>query len=101
VRADEIDLLVRALSMGRLHHAMMGTAAVAIGTAAAIPGTLVNRAAGGGSRPAVRFGHPSGTLRVGAEAHQVDGRWVVTKALMSRSARVLMEGWVRVPGDSF
>ncbi|MCW0447684.1 2-methylaconitate cis-trans isomerase PrpF [Xanthomonas sacchari] len=97
VAAADIDLLVRAMSMGKLHHAMMGTAAVAIGTAAAIPGTLVNRAAGGGERTAVRFGHPSGTLRVGAEARQVDGQWTVTKALMSRSARVLMEGWVRVP----
>jgi probable AcnD-accessory protein PrpF len=101
IEAGDADLLVRAMSMGKLHHAMMGTAAVAIGTAAAIPGTLVNLAAGGGARTAVRFGHPSGTLRVGAEARQVDGRWVVTKALMSRSARVLMEGWVRVPGDSF
>lgn len=99
VRAEDIDLLVRALSMGKLHHAMMGTAAVAIGTAAAIPGTLVNLAAGGGKRQAVRFGHPSGTLRVGAEAAQVDGEWAVKKAIMSRSARVLMEGWVRVPGD--
>ncbi|QJD94204.1 2-methylaconitate cis-trans isomerase PrpF [Duganella dendranthematis] len=97
VAADDIDLLVRALSMGKLHHAMMGTAAVAIGTAAAIPGTLVNLAAGGGARQAVRFGHPSGTLRVGAEAVQQDGEWSVTKAVMSRSARVLMEGWVRVP----
>ncbi|WJI16851.1 2-methylaconitate cis-trans isomerase PrpF [Pseudoxanthomonas winnipegensis] len=101
VEAGEIDLRVRAMSMGKLHHAMMGTAAVAIGTAAAIPGTLVNLAAGGGPRSAVRFGHPSGTLRVGAEAQQVEGQWQVTKALMSRSARVLMEGWVRVPGDSF
>ena len=98
VAAGDIDLLVRALSMGKLHHAMMGTAAVAIGTAAAIPGTLVNLAAGGGERKAVRFGHPSGTLRVGAEARQVDGAWTVTRAIMSRSARVLMEGWVRVPG---
>lgn len=97
VQASEIDLLVRALSMGKLHHAMMGTAAVAIGTAAAIPGTLVNLAAGGGARTAVRFGHPSGTLRVGAEASQTNGEWTVTKAIMSRSARVLMEGWVRVP----
>lgn len=101
VSASDIDLLVRALSMGKLHHAMMGTAAVAIGTAAAIPGTLVNLAAGGGERSAVRFGHPSGTLRVGAEARQVDGQWTVTKAIMSRSARVLMEGWVRIPQDSF
>jgi len=100
VAAGDIDLLVRALSMGKLHHAMMGTAAVAIGTAAAIPGTLVNLAAGGGARSAVRFGHPSGTLRVGAEASQVDGEWSVTKAIMSRSARVLMEGWVRVPSDA-
>ena len=101
VVGKDIDLLVRAMSMGKLHHAMMGTAAVAIGTAAAIPGTLVNIAAGGGERSAVRFGHPSGTLRVGAEATQVDGEWVVKKAIMSRSARVLMEGWVRIPGDSF
>lgn len=101
VQANEIDLLVRALSMGKLHHAMMGTCAVAIGTAAAIPGTLVNLAAGGGEREAVRFGHPSGTLRVGAEAQQVNGEWTVTKAVMSRSARILMEGWVRVPGDAF
>ena len=101
VSAGETDLLVRALSMGKLHHAMMGTAAVAIGTAAAIPGTLVNLAAGGGTRNSVRFGHPSGTLRVGAEATQVNGQWTVTKAIMSRSARILMEGWVRVPGDAF
>jgi probable AcnD-accessory protein PrpF len=97
VSVTDVDLLVRALSMGKLHHAMMGTAAVAIGTAAAIPGTLVNLAAGGGNRTAVRFGHPSGTLRVGAEATQVNGEWTVKKAIMSRSARVLMEGWVRVP----
>ena len=97
VAAGDVDLLVRALSMGKLHHAMMGTAAVAIGTAAAIPGTLVNLAAGGGERGAVRFGHPSGTLRVGAEAVQQNGEWSVKKAVMSRSARVLMEGWVRVP----
>jgi len=101
VKAADIDLLVRAMSMGKLHHAMMGTAAVAIGTAAAIPGTLVNLAAGGGDRSAVRFGHPSGSLRVGAEATLVDGTWTVTKAIMSRSARVLMEGFVRIPGDSF
>lgn len=101
IAAGDVDLLVRALSMGKLHHAMMGTAAVAIGTAAAISGTLVNLAAGGVERNAVRFGHPSGTLRVGAEASQVDGEWTVNKAIMSRSARVLMEGYVRVPGDSF
>ncbi|MEZ0150446.1 MAG: 2-methylaconitate cis-trans isomerase PrpF [Candidatus Reddybacter sp.] len=99
VAAEDIDLLVRALSMGKLHHAMMGTAAVAIGSAAAIPGTLVNLAAGGGERSSVTFGHPSGTLKVGAEASQIDGEWAVNKASMSRSARVLMEGWVRVPGD--
>jgi 2-methylaconitate isomerase len=97
VATKDVDLSVRALSMGKLHHAMMGTAAVAIGTAAAIPGTLVNLAAGGGNRTEVRFGHPSGTLRVGAEAKEEKGEWVVTKAIMSRSARVLMEGWIRVP----
>ncbi|WP_440974381.1 2-methylaconitate cis-trans isomerase PrpF [Pseudomonas koreensis] len=101
IAAGDVDLLVRALSMGKLHHAMMGTAAVAIGTAAAISGTLVNLAAGGIERNAVRFGHPSGTLRVGAEASLENGEWVVKKAIMSRSARVLMEGYVRVPGDSF
>ncbi len=101
VAAADVDLLVRAMSMGKLHHAMMGTAAVAIGVAAAIPGTLVNLAAGGGDRTAVRFGHPSGTLRVGAQAQQANGEWSVTKAIMSRSARVLMEGTVRVPGDAF
>lgn len=101
VGATDIDLLVRAMSMGKLHHAMMGTAAVAIGTAAAIPGTLVNLAAGGGERESVRFGHPSGTLRVGAQATQEGGEWKVTKAIMSRSARVLMEGWLRVPANTF
>ena len=100
VECQNIDLVVRALSMGKLHHAMMGTAAVAIGTAAAIPGTLVNTAAGGGERDQVVFGHPSGTLKVGAEAALVDGEWQVTKASMSRSARVLMEGWVSIPGDT-
>ncbi|MBT9265391.1 2-methylaconitate cis-trans isomerase PrpF [Pseudomonas sp. MG-9] len=101
IAASDVDLLVRALSMGKLHHAMMGTAAVAIGTAAAISGTLVNLAAGGVERNAVRFGHPSGTLRVGAEASLENGEWVVKKAIMSRSARVLMEGYVRIPGDAF
>ena len=101
ISASEVDLLVRALSMGKLHHAMMGTAAVAIGTAAAIPGTLVNLAAGGGARNVVTFGHPSGTLKVGAAASENGGDWKVEKVTMSRSARVLMEGWVRIPGDSF
>ncbi|MGO2579473.1 MAG: 2-methylaconitate cis-trans isomerase PrpF [Halomonas sp.] len=101
VQAADIDLLVRALSMGKLHHAMMGTAAVAIAAAAAIEGTLVNLAAGGDKRQAVTFGHPSGSLRVGAEANLVDGRWQIDQAIMSRSARVLMEGVVRIPGDSF
>ena len=99
VHATDIDLLARAISMGKLHHAMMGTASVAIATAAAVPGTVVNAAAGGGTRDAVRFGHPSGTLRVGADVQQVDGQWVATKAVMSRSARVLMEGVVRVPRE--
>lgn len=101
VKAEDIDLLVRALSMGKLHHAMMGTAAVSIATAAAVPGTLVNIAAGGGKLDTIRFGHPSGTLRVGAQAEQANGEWIVKKVVMSRSARVLMEGWVRVPGDTF
>lgn len=101
IAASDINVLVRAMSMGKLHHAMMGTAAVAIGTAAAIPGTMVNLAAGGGNLEAVRFGHPSGTLRVGAQATLVNGEWKVTKAIMSRSARVLMEGYVRVPADTF
>jgi len=101
ISTSDIDLCVRALSMGKLHHAMMGTAAVAIGTAAAIPGTLVNLAAGGSERSAVTFGHPSGILKVGAQAALVDGQWQAKKAIMSRSARVLMEGWVRIPGGGF
>lgn len=101
VGADDIDLLVRAMSMGKLHHAMMGTASVAIATAVAVEGTLVNLAAGGGKRDAVRFGHPSGTLRVGASASFDGKRWNADKAVMSRSARVIMEGWVRVPEDCF
>lgn len=101
IESNDIDLNVRALSMGKLHHAMMGTAAVAIGAAAVIPDTLVNIAAGGGNCTSVTFGHPSGTLKVGAEAKFIDKRWTVSKAIMSRSARILMEGNVRVPGDSF
>ncbi|GGW96812.1 2-methylaconitate cis-trans isomerase PrpF [Alteromonas halophila] len=101
VLGNDIDVLVRAMSMGKLHHAMMGTAAVAIAAAAAIPDTLVNRAAGGKDRSAVTFGHPSGTLQVGAKAELIDGRWHIEEAVMSRSARVLMEGHVRVPGDAF
>ena len=92
---------MRALSMGKLHHAMMGTASVAIATAAAVSGSLVNLAAGGVERDSVTFGHPSGTLRVGAAAALVEGEWTATKAVMSRSARVIMEGNVRVPGDTF
>jgi 2-methylaconitate isomerase len=99
ITSDDIDLNVRALSMGQLHHAMMGTASVAIAAAAAIPGTLVNLAAGGGARNEVRFGHPSGTLSVGATTSCVNGEWVLDRAIMSRSARVLMEGSVRIPGD--
>tara|TARA_Y100000782_G_scaffold115282_1_gene156593 strand:- start:3364 stop:4509 length:1146 start_codon:yes stop_codon:yes gene_type:complete len=101
VSAEDIDLLVRAVSMGKLHHAMMGTAAVAIAAAAAIPGTLVNLAAGGRARESVCFGHPSGTLRVGAEVAEENGEWRVKRAIMSRSARILMDGWVRVPADTF
>jgi len=101
INADDIDLNVRALSMGLLHHAMMGTAAVAIGTASAIPGTLVNLAAGGGNKDSLRFGHPSGTLKVGAVAKKYNDQWSVEKVIMSRSARVLMEGTVRIPSDSF
>lgn len=101
IRADQIDLLVRALSMGKLHHAMMGTAAVAIAAAAAIPGTVVHAALGGGPRRSLCFGHPSGTLRVGAEVTRQEDQWTVSRAMMSRSARILMEGWVRVPGDLF
>jgi probable AcnD-accessory protein PrpF len=101
IGADDIDVCVRALSMGKLHHAMMGTASVAIATAAAVPGTLVNLAAGGVERDSVTFGHPSGTLRVGAAAEQVGGEWTAKKAVMSRSARVIMEGWARIPGDTF
>ncbi|MCP2039508.1 putative AcnD-accessory protein PrpF [Neisseria sp. HSC-16F19] len=100
VAAADIDVLVRAMSMSKLHHAMMGTASVAIATAAAIPGTLVNLAAGGGERDAVVFGHPSGTLRVGAAAAEENGSWRATKAVMSRSARVIMEGWVRIPAET-
>jgi probable AcnD-accessory protein PrpF len=100
ITASEIDLHVRALSMGKLHHAMMGTAAVAIGTAAAIPGTLVNIAAGSGERSTVTFGHPSGTLKVGAQAEYISDNWTVKKVSMSRSARVLMEGWVRIPDST-
>ena len=99
VHASDIDLVARAISMGKLHHAMMGTASVAIAAAAAVPGTLVNIAAGGIARDVVRFGHPSGTMRVGADVLQIDGKWIVTKAVMSRSARVLMDGAVRVPDD--
>ncbi|MBE3720509.1 2-methylaconitate cis-trans isomerase PrpF [Vibrio parahaemolyticus] len=101
VNESEIDVLVRALSMGKLHHAMMGTAAVAIASAACVPGTLVNLAAGGGEKESVTFGHPSGTLKVGAKAQQTEQGWVVQKAIMSRSARILMEGFVRVPSDVF
>ncbi|NLW04048.1 MAG: 2-methylaconitate cis-trans isomerase PrpF [Pseudomonadaceae bacterium] len=101
IAGSDIDVCVRAVSMGKLHHAMMGTASVAIATAAAVTGSLVNLAAGGGERDAVTFGHPSGTLRVGAAAALVDGQWTATKAVMSRSARVIMEGMVRIPGDTF
>jgi probable AcnD-accessory protein PrpF len=101
VDSQNIDLSVRALSMGKLHHAMMGTAAVAIGTAAAIPGTLVNLAAGGGNIESVIFGHPSGTLKVGAQTQFEDGAWTVNKVSMSRSARRIMKGEVYIPIDCF
>ena len=101
VASQNIDLAVRALSMGKLHHAMMGTAAVAVGTAVAIPGTLVNLAAGGGNIESVNFGHPSGTLKVGAQTQFINGVWTVNKVSMSRNARILMKGEVYIPNDSF
>ena len=99
VKASEIDLHVRALSMQKLHHAMMGTASVAIGVAACIEGTLVNIAAGGGEKTAVEFGHPSGTLKVGAVIKKENGKYIVDKATMSRSARIIMKGEVYAPAD--
>ncbi|MDR6427936.1 putative AcnD-accessory protein PrpF [Variovorax paradoxus] len=99
VSSSDMDLCARIFSMGKLHHAMTGTGAVAIAVAAAIPGTLVSRVLGGGRRDEVRFGHPSGTLKVGADAAEQDGTWAVTKALMSRSARRLMDGQVFVSAD--
>ena len=101
VDAADIELVVRAMSMGQLHHAMMGTAAVAIAAAATTQGTLVNEAAGGKGLDEVRFGHPSGTLLVGGKTEQVDGRWQAKKVSMSRSARRIMVGEVFVPADSF
>ncbi|MGY3687223.1 2-methylaconitate cis-trans isomerase PrpF [Vibrio coralliilyticus] len=101
VDENDVDLLVRALSMGQLHHAMMGTAAVAIASASCVPGTLVNLAAGGDEKHSVTFGHPSGMLKVGARATHSNQGWVVEKAAMSRSARILMEGFVRVPSNVF
>ncbi|OED46679.1 putative methylaconitate Delta-isomerase PrpF [Endozoicomonas sp. (ex Bugula neritina AB1)] len=99
IKATDINLLVRAMSMGKLHHAMMGTAAVAIGAAAAVPGTLVNQLAEGSEGNSLCFGHPSGTLKVGAEAIQANDQWSITRAMMSRSARILMAGWAYVPGE--
>lgn len=101
VNANDINLVVRAMSMGQLHHAMMGTAAVAIAAASTTQGTLVNEAAGGGELSEVRFGHPSGTLLVGGKTEQVDGRWQAKKVSMSRSARRIMVGEVFVPADAF
>lgn len=97
VSEQDIDVLARIMSMGKLHHAMTGTGAIAIAVASAIPGTIVNAVLGGQSQARVRFGHPSGTLGVGAEANNESGEWVITKALMSRSARRLMTGEVWVP----
>jgi probable AcnD-accessory protein PrpF len=97
VEPGSIDLLARIFSMGVLHHAMTGTGAVAIAAAAAIPGTLVHRVAPAGKDGRIRFGHPSGVLAVGAEAREEAGQWAIKKVMMSRSARRLMEGWVRVP----
>jgi 2-methylaconitate cis-trans-isomerase PrpF len=99
ITTSNIDLNVRALSMGLLHHAMMGTASVAIGCAACIKGTLVNLASGGGKKDTVTFGHPSGTLKVGAIVKKTNTKLVVEKASMSRSARVIMDGFVHVPAD--
>jgi probable AcnD-accessory protein PrpF len=99
ISENEIDLNVRALSMGLLHHAMMGTASVAIGVAACVPGTLVNKAAGGGAKSEVIFGHPSGKLKVGATIKNIAGKFIAQKASMSRSARVIMDGYVYVPKE--
>ena len=97
VIASDIDLNVRILSMGKLHHAMTGTGAVALAAAAAIPGTVVRRCAQPDALGRLRFGHPSGTMTVSAAAEQREGRWCVVYAGMSRSARRLMEGMVLIP----
>jgi probable AcnD-accessory protein PrpF len=96
VEPGMIDLNARIVSMGKLHHAMTGTGAIALGVAAAIPGTVIHRLLGM-TMNRVRFGHPSGVMMVGAAVEHRDGTWVLMKAVMSRSARRLMEGNVFVP----
>jgi 2-methylaconitate cis-trans-isomerase PrpF len=94
-----LDINARIFSMGKLHHAMTGTGAVAVAVAGVIPGTIVHRLLANKTADRIRVGHPSGVLAVGAEAEQRDGSWVVTKAVMSRTARRLMEGNIFVPSS--
>lgn len=94
IPANEIDVLARIMSMGKLHHAMTGTGAVAIAAAAAIPGTVVAKMVRPGTHGQTRIGHASGVLAVGAEAQETENGWYVSKVVTSRSARRLMVGEV-------
>lgn len=94
---DQLDLACRVVSIGVFHHAIPGTAAIAIAAGASVPGTV---AASLLVRPAgelLQLGHPSGRVGVGVEAREEGAAWRILAARMSRSARVLMEGRVFVP----
>lgn len=90
VGADAVDLLVRVVSMGQLHRALPGTAALCCAVACHIPGSLLNEIAP--DLRDVRLGSPSGPVDAGADVEGTRAR----SASLYRTARPLMRGTVAV-----
>jgi len=101
VEAAEVDIVARMTALQKLHKAYAVTGAVCLGAAAKIEGTIVNeiyRRVQPGNPPAVRIGHPSGTIQVEMEIENKNGNPELAKAALARTARLLMDGYVYVPG---
>ncbi len=97
IKGDDQDITARMFSMGKTHKAIMGTAGVNIGVAAAIEGTIPNLIKRKGSNPLeLRAGNPSGVMTAGAVIEQVDGKPYAKSAIMYRTFRPLMRGEVLV-----
>lgn len=103
LRADQIDIVGRLLSMQTAHRSYMGTGAICTAAAAMIDGTLVHEFAGRSARDdgKVRIGHPFGVMDVKVMAGTDKGELVIRSATIGRTARRIMEGYAYVPRERF